>query len=818
VRDAAYAVRSYRRSPVLAAVIILSSALGIGANTALFSVVDAAYLRKLPVPNPDRLVGLRWRSMNWRPELGVRGAARTTLNSMSSAVFPRRAFEAFLEGATVLDVFAFANRVGASVDVDGQLDSTTVQGVSGNYFAALGVPVVPGRPLTDADDLEGAEPLAVVSHDAWQRRFGGDPDVVGQRILLNGHPFTIVGVVTPEFRGTDGEGLSEFLVPLAFETEATGANITFDTWALKIMGRLKPGFTLEQVRGNLEGAFREAAGATARTRPAGDALRLEAVSSSRGEPSYRSGLDSVGQVVWLLGAVFVVLLMVVCMTISNLLTARAGSRRYEIGVRLAMGAGRIRLIRQLLTESLLLALAGGGVGAALAYFGKDLLGATIGGDLDLRIDPVVLAFALTASIATGLLFGLMPAVQSTRRDVYGSVQAPGRSRGHSRSRLTAAVLIAQVVLSVVILSGAGVLVQTLGRLPDTDGGIDASNLTVFRVNIAPLEGDTARYGAMLDAIRAVPGVVGITSENAILVGRGGSNISGGSFRPLDGIQDPSRPWGGRVRLHRVGEDYFDVLGLPVTAGRRFGPGDGPGAPPVAIITEGLAQGLGGNPLGRMIRYGDRSPFEIVGVVEDIGVGDIGRDGTIFMPASQRSGGFLNATFEMRTVGNRAAIVSAIRTAVAAIDPRLPVSYVTTATQLIEAQVAPVRRMALTWTLFGLLALALTSIGLYGLLTYSVTRRTAEIGIRMALGARRVHIVRSVVGRMMLLVLFGLALGLGVSWIVDAFLRAFVYGANVYDPASVGVVAMVLLGVTGLAGYVPARRASRMDPTAALRCE
>ena len=261
VRDAAYAVRSYRRSPVLAAVIILSSALGIGANTALFSVVDAAYLRKLPVPNPDRLVGLRWRSVNWRPELGVRGAATTTLNSMSSAAFPRRAFEAFLEGATVLDVFAFANRVGASVDVDGQLDSTTVQGVSGNYFAALGVPVVPGRPLTDADDLEGAEPLAVVSHDAWQRRFGGDPDVVGQRILLNGHPFTIVGVVTPEFRGTDGAGLSEFLVPLAFETEATGANITSDTWSLKIMGRLKPGFTLEQVRGNLEGAFREAAGA-----------------------------------------------------------------------------------------------------------------------------------------------------------------------------------------------------------------------------------------------------------------------------------------------------------------------------------------------------------------------------------------------------------------------------------------------------------------------------------------------------------------------------------------------------------------------------
>ena len=241
--------------------------------------------------------------------------------------------------------------------MDGQLDSTTVQGVSGNYFAALGVPVLPGRPLTDADDLAGAEPLAVVSHDAWQRRFGGDPDVVGQRILLNGHPFTIVGVVTPEFRGTDGAGLSEFLVPLAFETEATGANITSDTWSLKIMGRLKPGFTLEQVRGNLEGAFREAAGATARTRPASDALRLEAVSSSRGEPSYRSGLDSVGQVVWLLGAVFVVLLIVVCMTISNLLTARAGSRRYEIGVRLAMGAGRIRLIRQLLTESLLLALA-----------------------------------------------------------------------------------------------------------------------------------------------------------------------------------------------------------------------------------------------------------------------------------------------------------------------------------------------------------------------------------------------------------------------------------------------------------------------------
>jgi ABC-type antimicrobial peptide transport system permease subunit len=338
---------------------------------------------------------------------------------------------------------------------------------------------------------------------------------------------------------------------------------------------------------------------------------------------------------------------------------------------------------------------------------------------------------------------------------------------------------------------------------------------VFRVNIAPLDGDPAPYGAMLEALRAVPGVVGLTSESDILISGNGNYTNG--FQPLDGVQDPARPWG-RVRLHRIGEEYFDVLGLPVTAGRPFGPADAAGRPAVAIITDGLARRLGGNPLGRAIGRGDGPRVEVVGVVEDIGAGNIGLDGTIFFPASQRRDGSLNATFEVRTAGDPAAVVPAIRAAVAAIDVRLPVYDVTTAGQLIEARLAPVRRMAVTWTLFGLLALVLTAIGLYGLLSYSVTLRTGEIGVRMALGARRMHIVRSVVGRMLLLVLAGLALGLAASRIVDTTLRALVYGARVYDPASVATVALVLLGVTGVAAYLPARRASRTDPTVALRCE
>jgi predicted permease len=534
-RDFAYAVRTYRRSPILAAVIILSLALGIGANTALFSVVDAAYLRKLPVPEPDQLVGFLWRAANWRPD-DLRWSASTTGDSdspgieiVSSPAFSRTAYAAFRANAADLqDTFAFGRRTGASVTIDGESDATTVQAVSGSYFGGLGVQATLGRPLTDEDDREAASPVALLSHPAWQSRFGGDPAALGRSILLNGAPFTIVGVAAEEFTGTDGLGAADFFVPLPFETEATGARIEANTWSIKTMGRLRPGVVPEQVRARLSGVFRGTAGEAAARAPADDALQLEVVSSSRVEPDLSFG-GPADQVVYLLTAVFMVLLLVVCMNVANLLTARAATRRYEIGVRFAFGAGRRRLIRQLLTESLLLGVAGGAAGIGVAYWAKDVLASVMDRPLDLEINPSVLGFALAVSVVTGLLFGLLPAVQASRRDLYGSVQNNSRTPGRSRSWATATLLTAQVVLCVVILTGAGMLVRTLGQLPSADAGFDTSNLIAFRVNLAPLDGDRVKYNAMVDAIRAVPGVVGVGSESEILVTNSGNRTDG--FQP-----------------------------------------------------------------------------------------------------------------------------------------------------------------------------------------------------------------------------------------------------------------------------------------------
>ncbi|HVG29682.1 MAG TPA: ABC transporter permease [Pyrinomonadaceae bacterium] len=850
-QDLRYGARLLSKTPGFTAVTALSLALGIGANTALFSVVDAVLLKKLPVKEPERLV--LFKSVATRKFSPGNYNGNTSDDPSGLLVrtsFPYQTFARFREQrqSVLSDVFAFG-RVSLNVNADGQAGVADGQAVSGNYYAGLGVPASLGRTLTEADDNPAATPAAVVSHRYWQRRFGGDPSVVGKQINLNGVAFTVVGVTPQGFEGAMQVGsTADVSIPIAWEPQVNTERSRMagaGTWWLRLMGRLKPGATAEQAQASLNDVFQQSALEQRAAQQAheeearapldpNDYPRLAADSGSRGEMNVRR--DYQKPLYYLLGVVGLVLL-IACANVANLLLARAAVRRREIAVRLALGATRRRLIRQLLTESVLLATIGGALGVLLAFWIKDgLLAVTDWGGrqmsaLDPRLDWRVLGFTLGLSLLTGVVFGLVPAWRATRVDLTPALKDSGRSSSHtSRSWLSKSLVVAQVAMSLLLLVGAGLFLRTLVNLERVETGFNTDNLLLFGVDPDLIgykdERLASLYSQMSERIEAVPGVRSVTfSAQPLLAQSSYESVLylPGATPDADGKIRPS----GNVYIHQTRENFLAAMGIPLLAGRGLTAQDDARAPHVAVVNQTFARKVfrEENPLGKRFGISRSRPggIEIVGVAKDAKYTSQ-RDEippTAYLPWLQQLDAVGSVTFEVRTTGDPAAGVAAMREAVREVDANLPLKDIKTQIEQADETLAMERLFAKLLSLFGLLALLLAAVGLYGVLAWSVSQRTHEIGIRMALGASRAAVLKMILSQGLTLTLSGVAVGLAGAYALTKYLASLtdmLYGVKPTDPLTFAVIAASLTLVALVACYLPARRATKVDPLSALRYE
>src|SRR5499426_1171304 len=853
LQDLRYGARMLLKQKGLTAIAVLSLALGIGANTALFSVVDAMLLKKLPVKEPDRLALFGARSpRDFSPGSytgNSSGDPVTGERIMTS--FPYQSFARFREQPGVLsDVFAFGG-VGLNVNADGQADVASGQAVSGNYYAGLGVRAMIGRTITDEDDKASANPVAVLSYRYWQRRFSGDASIVGKQINLNNIAFTVVGVTPPGFDGTGQAGSTQdVMIPIAWEpqiyTDRERSNMNgAGVWWLRIMGRLKPGATIQQARAQLEGVFhqsviehRTARQTQAQTQGGNqikalepkDFPRLTMESGSQGEMNTRQFYAP--SLYMLLGVVGLVLL-IACANVANLLLARAASRRTEIGVRLALGASRWRLIRQLLTESVMLAGLGGALGVLFALWIKNgLLAVSDWGPktLEPRLDWRVLGFTLALSLLTGIIFGIVPAWRATKVDLTPALRDSSRgTSAASRSLLSRSLVIVQVALSLLLLVGAGLFLRTLLNLQRVEPGFNTRNLLLFGIQPGLIgykdEKLAQLYQQVAERIETVPGAQAVTFSRMTLLSQGSSSrgvfLRGALSAPPDseGRIKPS----GDGYVHHVRENFLEAMGIPLLAGRSLRPQDDAKAPKVVVVNQTFANKYfpDETPIGKRFTFDTKKPdeIEIVGLARDAKYARQ-RDEippTVYIPWRQNLRGVSSVTFEVRTAGDPKAAVASIRQAVREVDGNLPLNNVKTQIEQIGETLRMERLFAKLLSLFGLLAQQLASIGLYGVMAYSVSQRTNEIGIRMALGANQGDVLKMILRQGMALTMIGVALGLAGAYVLTKYLESkanlsnMLYGVTAGDPLTYGVIAVLLTLVALVACFIPARRATKVDP-------
>jgi predicted permease len=832
-QDVRYALRQLRRSPGFALTAVLILALGIGAVTAVFSLIDAALLKMLPVQSPEQLVQFKTIS----PAFPVNDA------------FSYPAFKTFREQIQVLaGALAFRKLHKIDFEIDGHSALADGQLVSGNYFSVLGVRAIRGRTILPADEsVAGQSPVAVIGYDYWRSRFGLDPDIVGKKILLNNALYTIIGVTEPEFYGVQPGERVDVSVPLTtvalVNPGFADAGSPYDTlkapfrnW-LYLMGRLQPGVTKEKAAASLQPVFaqseREAAAALAglpfdspTLRQAFLQFRLQLDPASQGLAALRQQFS---KPLWVVMAIVGLLLLITCANVANLLLARANAREREIAVRLAMGAGKGRLMRQLMTESILLGVSGGALGAGLAYLGsRSLLALMARGRnpvvLSVHPDLTVLAFALAVSLLTALVFGTIPAWRAT--DVNPSRGLAQNTRSSAsvgeRYRLGKSLVVLQVAISLVLLIGAALLTRSLANLNDFYPGFNRANVLLFSVNptvigykeVVPL------YERMLGRIRTIPDVRSASlSVHQPLT----TNVSDSSVR----VQGPVPRQGEDltpVDVEPIGPDYFRTMETPVLRGRELSVGDRAGSPKVVIVNESTARHYFGdaNPIGRLVSIpgyrGDPSWLQIVGEVRDIKVHDLRESATLMLYVPMFQAPESGATFEIRTSMNPAYAETAVLGAVKAIDSHLPVYSVKSLNDQLDDSLVEERLVASLSSMFGLLALVLTCVGLYGLLAYTVNRRTGEIGIRMALGAERGRIARMFLRETLLLVACGLAIGVPSAALVSRLIATQLFGLKPGDLVTFFAACVVMAAVTMIASYLPARRAASVDPMQALRSE
>ncbi len=859
-QDLRYGARMLFRNPGFTAIAVLSLALGIGANTALFSVVDAMLLKKLPVREPERLVLFKARAPREFSPGSYSGNSRTdpVTGQRVMTSFPYQSYLRLRERPGVLsDVFAFGS-ISLNVNAGGEADVATGQAVSGNYYDGLGVQAWLGRTITDQDDRAGAGPVALLSYRYWQRRFGGDQAIIGKQINLNNVAFTVIGVTPPGFEGAMQAGSTQDVsIPIAWEPQMYtvregsymyGAGV----WWLRLMGRLKPGATAEQARDQLEGVFQQsviehrtarqsqAQGNQIKTLDPKDYPRLSLDPGSQGEMNIRQTYAP--SLYMLLGAVGLVLL-IACANVANLLLARAASRQKEIGVRLALGASRWRLIRQLLTESVLLAGLGGALGAMFALWIKDgLLAVSDWGGRGMRalepqLDWRVLGFALALSLLTGIVFGIAPAWRATKVDLTPALKDSVRaSSAASRSLLSKSLVVIQVALSLLLLVGAGLFLRTLLNLQRVEPGFNTRNLLLFGIQPGLIgykeEGLAQLYQQMTERIEAVPGVQAVTFSRTALLSQSSSSRSVFLRGALSAAPDSE----GRIKesgegyVHQVCENFLEAMEIRLLAGRSLRAQDDARAPKVAVVNETFARSYfpNQNPIGKRFTFDPDKPdnVEIVGLAKDAKY-TRQRDEvppTAYLSWRQELRSMAFATIEVRTAGEPSALLPAIRKAVSEVDANLPLNNIRTQIEQADETLRLERLFAKLLSLFGLLAQQLASIGLYGVMAYSVSQRTHEIGIRMALGANQRDVLKMIMGQGMLLTVIGVALGLAGAYVLTKYLESLIglsrmlYGVKVSDPATYATIAVLLTLVALVACFIPALRATRVDPMIALRYE
>jgi predicted permease len=825
-QDARYGMRGMLRSPGVTAVALLSLALGIGANTAIFSLMDTVMLRSLPVEEPDRLVLFG----NGLDEGISDGFPNTLLYSYPFYREMRNRNAVFSEVAAA---FSMTARVHGFVEGDGEAEAMNLQLVSGSYFPMLGVRALEGRLLFEEDDrTEGGHPVAVVSHAWWTRRMARDSSVLGKKLKIGSTIFQIVGVAPREFFGTKVGQAPDMWIPLSMQKQVPPG---FDGYrdnmfeSLHLMARLKPGVTLAEADANVNLLFRQIlrgfSGAPLNEENLAELERTH-VELSPMATGFSRLRWQFSEPLKVLMAVVGLVLLIACANIANLLLARSTLRARELAARQALGAGRFRLIRQLLTESLVLAFLGGALGVVFSSLASRLLVRMISDGrsalaLDVPIDTRLLLFTLGVTLATALLFGTVPAFLATRPDVAESLKE-GRSPGGARGKkpLAKALVTSQVAVSLVLLVAAGLFVRSLINLARVDTGFDRENVIRLRVDPSSVGyREDARlmnlYRQIEDRVSALHGVR--TASFSIFT------FNEGTWNNSIWVQGYSE--GHReVNVHHnaVGDGYFAAMGIPLLAGRTFGPEDTPTSPRVGVIGETTARRLfpGGSPIGRHYGPGPQNAgdIEVIGVVKDVKYNSLDEEPQPgdYLPYRQNMR-FLN-DFEVRHTGDAEALVPVLRRAIHEVDRTLPISEVVTLDEQVARSITNQRLIARLSLFFGLLAVFLACIGIYGLMSYLVARRVNEIGLRMALGAERSGVLWLVMRESLWLVALGVVTGVPAAVGGDRLVSSMLFGMRGADVGSV-LAAVGLLGAFGaVAGYLPARRASRIDPMVALRCE
>ena len=832
LHDVRYALRAMRNNRLFTAMAVLSLALGIGANTAIYSFMEAVILRSLPVGDPHRLVVFNWRSKDFPPVSHSFSGNnhKDPGTGMTSNTLTYPSFELFRASSMFSSVFAFTNAGRLNVIVGGRAELGKALMVTGDFFRGLQLAPAAGRLLDENDDRTG--PMVIVlSYGFTQKMFGAPARAVGQAVDINGKTFTVAGVTPPAFFGPNAANDQDLYIPMhsmsavqarpspAFNARYTDPN----RFWVQVMGRLQPGVTIAQAQSALAGGFHammDDAAKTPREKADLPALLLMEGATGLDQLQYRYSKP-----IYILMTLVGFILAIACANIANLLLARSTARRCEIAVRLSLGAGRMRVIRQMLTESLLLSIAGAVLGVVFAAWGIDLLTTLIGNGradftMHAELNWNVLAVALGLSVITGLLFGLAPALQATRVDLAASLKEGGLAERRRRFGAGQFLVSAQIATSLLLLVAAGLFVRTLLNLNAVELGFNREHLLLFTVNArqAGYQGDSlARfYDTLRSRLASIPGVRSATASSMLLVS--GSVSMSSAYVPGAPPMEKND-----IANINVAADFFTTMQIPILLGRAIDEKDQTTAQKIAVVNETFARKYFGNanPLGRRFGLDDKkADIEIVGVSKPVKHQAIQQEipPVAYMPYGQYPDSLFGLNFELRAAGAPLALSDAVRKTVRDMDSRIPVANIDTQDRIIEETISQQRTFAALGGGFAVLAVLIACVGLYGTMAYSVARRTAEIGVRMALGAQRAKVVRMVLRDVLVLVATGLVVGVPVAAAASSIVQSFLFGVQAKDPfVMVGAPVLLLLAALA-AGYGPALRASRIDPWRALRHE
>jgi macrolide transport system ATP-binding/permease protein len=845
-QDIRYALRNMAGSKMFTSMAVLSLALGIGANTAIYSFMDAVMLRALPVKHPEQLVILNWQSKgdapvvhsHWGSSYGGPGGGKTSPN------FPFQAYELLRGSNSCLStLFGYMGAGRLNLVIDGQAELADGEYTTGNYFSGLQIPAAAGRLIVPDDDRMGAAPVVVITYDYWRSRFGANPAALGKHIQINGASFAIAGVSAPEFYGVSPDTKPKVFIPI----RAIGLIDSRPDWAAKFqqgdfywieaMGRLKPGQTLQSAEAQLAAPFHVFVEGTAKKdRERADLPVLHLEEGGSGVDSLRRWYSKPLQI--LMGMVELIL-AVACFNIANLLLARAAGRRREIALRLSLGASRFRIVRQLLTESVLLSLLGGLVGIGFAALGIRFLLVLLGSGEDaftvnVGLDWRVLSFTVIVALVSGIVFGLAPALQAIGVDITPALKETRASEAHSRVRRfglpfgwSHVFVVGQIAISLLLVVAAGLFVRTLANLHSVNLGFNAENVLTFHLDAGQAGyKDSALkrfYEDLQQRFQNIPGVLGATTTDMPMVGNWMSttNIT------VPGIPEPAEGQRGpNTALAQVGSSFFETMEIPILAGRAIDKRDVEGATPVGVVNQVLADKYfqGRSPVGLHFQIGGKKngvDVEIVGLARTARYSSLKDDipPVTYTPWLQaKEGGLRQMFFELRTTGDPIALTETVRQIVHQVGPQVPLAEVITQSRRIEQTITQERTFAQLCACFGALALLMACVGLYGTMAYAVARRTGEIGIRMALGATSRRVVWMVLREVIALSVFGLAIGLAAAYQTTALVKSFLFGVKPNDPLAIAASVGILVVSALVAGYLPALRASRIDPMVALRDE